>query len=103
MIHETSLMAVLIFLFFAGSVIGISFYLGRRAKSASGYFAAGGGIGSMDGTDGGLDGVGMGGGSGRFGFTRHRGKRGRKREKLRTARGECKGGTEAFAELRAFL
>jgi len=44
MIHETSLMAVLIFLFFAGSVIGISFYLGRRAKSASGYFAAGGGI-----------------------------------------------------------
>ncbi|MEI6085083.1 MAG: cation acetate symporter [Verrucomicrobiota bacterium] len=44
MIHETSLMAILIFLFFAGSVIGISFYLGRRAKSASGYFAAGGGI-----------------------------------------------------------
>ncbi|MCG3149396.1 MAG: Cation/acetate symporter ActP [Verrucomicrobiae bacterium] len=44
MIHETSLMAVLIFLFFAGTVIGISFYLGRRAKSASGYFAAGGGI-----------------------------------------------------------
>jgi cation/acetate symporter len=44
MIHDTSLLAVLIFLFFAGAVIGISFYLGRRAKSASGYFAAGGGI-----------------------------------------------------------
>ena len=44
MIYDTSLMAVLIFLFFAGSVIAISFYLGRKAKSASGYFAAGGGI-----------------------------------------------------------
>jgi cation/acetate symporter len=44
MIHETSWIAVLIFLFFAGSVLGISFYLGSRAKSASGYFAAGGGI-----------------------------------------------------------
>jgi cation/acetate symporter len=37
-------MAVLIFVFFASTVIAISFYLGRRAKSASGYFAAGGGI-----------------------------------------------------------
>jgi cation/acetate symporter len=44
MIHETSWIAVLVFLIFAGSVIGISFYLGSRAKSASGYFAAGGGI-----------------------------------------------------------
>ncbi len=44
MIHETSLMAVLIFLFFASAVIGISLYLGRRAKSAAGYFAAGGNI-----------------------------------------------------------
>jgi cation/acetate symporter len=44
MIHDTSLMAVLIFLFFAGAVLAISFYLGRKAKSASGYFAAGGGI-----------------------------------------------------------
>ncbi len=44
MIHETSWIAVLFFLVFAGSVIGISFYLGSRAKSASGYFAAGGGI-----------------------------------------------------------
>ncbi len=44
MIHQTSLMAIAIFLFFASTVIGISFYLGRKAKSASGYFAAGGGI-----------------------------------------------------------
>src|SRR5881392_797502 len=44
MIHQTSLLAVLIFLFFAGLVLGISFYLGRRARSASGYFAAGGSI-----------------------------------------------------------
>jgi cation/acetate symporter len=44
MMHETSLLAVLIFLAFAGAVIGISFYLGRKAKSAAGYFAAGGSI-----------------------------------------------------------
>src|SRR5881394_789525 len=44
MIHQTSLMAVLIFLFFAALVLGISFYLGRRARSVSGYFAAGGNI-----------------------------------------------------------
>jgi cation/acetate symporter len=44
MIHDTSWMAVGVFLFFAGSVLAISFYLGARARSASGYFAAGGGI-----------------------------------------------------------
>lgn len=44
MIHETSWAAVLVFLFFAGAVLAISFYLGSKAKSASGYFAAGGGI-----------------------------------------------------------
>ena len=44
MIYETSLVAISIFLLFAGTVIAISFYLGRKAKSASGYFAAGGGI-----------------------------------------------------------
>ena len=44
MIHETSWIAVLVFLLFAGAVLGISFYLGSRARSASGYFAAGGGI-----------------------------------------------------------
>src|SRR6266513_6203068 len=44
MIHQTSLLAVAIFVFFAGLVLVISFYLGRRAKSVSGYFAAGGQI-----------------------------------------------------------
>ncbi len=44
MLHDTSLPAVLIFLLFAGGVLGISFYLGSRARSASGYFAASGGI-----------------------------------------------------------
>src|SRR5437773_8688328 len=44
MIHETSWMAILIFLFFAAVVLGISFFLGRRAMSARGYFAAGGAI-----------------------------------------------------------
>ena len=44
MIHETSLMAICIFLFFAATVLGISFYLGRRARSVRGYFAAGGAI-----------------------------------------------------------
>ena len=44
MIHEASALSVLVFLVFAGAVVGLSFYLGSRAKSASGYFAAGGGI-----------------------------------------------------------
>lgn len=44
MIHESSTMAVLVFLFFAGAVLFISFFLGARAKSAQGYFAAGGHI-----------------------------------------------------------
>jgi cation/acetate symporter len=44
MIHEASSLSIFIFLVFAGLVVGISFYLGARARSASGYFAAGGGI-----------------------------------------------------------
>jgi cation/acetate symporter len=44
MIHEASSLSILVFVAFAGLVVGISFYLGARAKSASGYFAAGGGI-----------------------------------------------------------
>jgi cation/acetate symporter len=44
MLHQSSFVAILVFLAFAAAVIGISVYLGRRAKSASGYFAAGGGI-----------------------------------------------------------
>ena len=37
-------MAVIIFLAFVGFVVGLSFYLGRRAKTSSGYYAAGGQI-----------------------------------------------------------
>ncbi len=44
MIHETSWLAILVFLFFAGVVLAISFYLGAKAKSAKGYFTAGGDI-----------------------------------------------------------
>ncbi|MFO7695489.1 MAG: cation acetate symporter [Vicinamibacterales bacterium] len=44
MIHEASSLSILVFVAFAGLVVGISFYLGARARSASGYFAAGGGI-----------------------------------------------------------
>ena len=38
-------MAIAIFLFFVGIVLAMSFYLARKAKSASGYFAAHGEIG----------------------------------------------------------
>lgn len=44
MIHSPSVLAVVVFLFFIGVVLGISFYLGSKAKSSKGYFAAGGGI-----------------------------------------------------------
>jgi cation/acetate symporter len=37
-------MAIVIFLAFVGFVVGLSFYLGRRARTASGYYAAGGQI-----------------------------------------------------------
>ncbi len=37
-------LALTVFLLIVGLTIGLSFYLGARAKSASGYFAAGGGI-----------------------------------------------------------
>jgi len=37
--------AVVIFLLFVGFVLGLSFYLGRKAKTAGGYFAAHGEIG----------------------------------------------------------
>src|SRR4051812_43831951 len=42
---SASPIAIGVFIFFVGIVLGISFYLGRRAKSASGYFAAHGQIG----------------------------------------------------------
>jgi cation/acetate symporter len=37
-------MAIIIFLFFVGLVIGLSFYLGNKARTSSGYYAAGGKI-----------------------------------------------------------
>jgi cation/acetate symporter len=43
--YTASTTAIVVFLFFVGIVLGISFYLGSRAKSASGYFAAHGQIG----------------------------------------------------------
>jgi cation/acetate symporter len=43
-IYDFSLPAFLVFLFFVGVTLGLSFYFGRKAKSAKGYYAAGGGI-----------------------------------------------------------
>lgn len=45
MIYHASSIAVVVFVFFVGVVLGLSFYLGRKAKSAKGYFAAHGQIG----------------------------------------------------------
>ena len=44
MIYERALGAVIIFAFFVTSVLVLSFYLGRRAKSAKAYYAASGQI-----------------------------------------------------------
>ncbi|HEX5103482.1 MAG TPA: cation acetate symporter, partial [Pirellulaceae bacterium] len=44
MIYETSWTAVGVFGFFVAVVLGISFYLGAKAKSAQGYYAAHGQI-----------------------------------------------------------
>lgn len=44
MSHEASGIAVVVFLIFVGITLGLSFYLGGRAKSSSGYFAAHGQI-----------------------------------------------------------
>ncbi len=44
MIHETSFAALAVFGFFVAVVLGISFYLGSKAKSAAGYYAAHGEI-----------------------------------------------------------
>jgi cation/acetate symporter len=43
-IYETSYTAIGVFAFFVAVVLGISFYLGAKAKSASGYYAAHGQI-----------------------------------------------------------
>ncbi|HQZ66291.1 MAG TPA: cation acetate symporter [Planctomycetaceae bacterium] len=44
MIHERSWEALFIFLVFVGFTLGLSFWLGRKAKSSEGYFAAHGQI-----------------------------------------------------------
>src|SRR5690242_3088846 len=44
MIYETSYTAIGVFAFFVAIVLSISFYLGAKAKSASGYYAAHGQI-----------------------------------------------------------
>ena len=44
MIHETSPLAIAIFLVFVAVTLGLSFYLGKQAKSSAGYFAAHGQI-----------------------------------------------------------
>src|SRR5437762_3836207 len=44
MIYETSYTAIGVFAFFVAVVLGISFYLGAKAKSAQGYYAAHGTI-----------------------------------------------------------
>jgi cation/acetate symporter len=45
MIHPTSPLAVAIFCVFVGGVLALSFYLGSRARSAKGYYAAHGQVG----------------------------------------------------------
>ena len=45
MLYSSSATAIAIFLFFVGVVLGLSFWLGRKAKSAKGYYAAHGEIG----------------------------------------------------------
>jgi cation/acetate symporter len=42
--HEASFVSVLVFGVFVTVVLGLSFYLGRKAKSAKGYYAAHGGV-----------------------------------------------------------
>jgi cation/acetate symporter len=44
MIYEVFPMAIVIFLFFVAGVLGLSFYFGRKTKSADSYYAAGGTI-----------------------------------------------------------
>ncbi|MFM7564219.1 MAG: sodium:solute symporter family transporter, partial [Planctomycetota bacterium] len=44
MIHSVSPIALVVFVLFVAGTLGLSFYLGRRAGSAQGYFAAHGQI-----------------------------------------------------------
>ena len=44
MIYDVSPTAIVVFLLFVGFTLGLSFWLGRKAKSSEGYFAAHGQI-----------------------------------------------------------
>lgn len=44
MIYEVSNLALIIFIFIVGLVLGLSFYFARKTKTASSYYAAGGSI-----------------------------------------------------------
>jgi len=44
MIYDVSIWAIVIFVVFVGIVLALSFYFGRKTKSASNYYAAGGNI-----------------------------------------------------------
>lgn len=44
MIYEVSSIAIIVFLLFVGFTLGLSFWLGRKARSSEGYFAAHGQI-----------------------------------------------------------
>ncbi len=44
MIYEVSNLAIFIFIFIVGLVLGLSFYFARKTKSAASYYAAGGNI-----------------------------------------------------------
>ncbi|WP_118194971.1 sodium/solute symporter [Albibacterium indicum] len=44
MIYDVSYTAIIFFVIFVGLVLGLSFYFGRKTKSASSYYAAGGQI-----------------------------------------------------------
>ncbi len=44
MIYEVSNLAIIIFLFIVGLVLGLSFYFARKTKSSASYYAAGGNI-----------------------------------------------------------
>ena len=44
MLYEPSTTAVVVFAFFLAVTLGLSFYLGKQARTSAGYFAAGGGV-----------------------------------------------------------
>lgn len=44
MIYDVSTIAIVIFILFVATVLGLSFFFARKSKSASGYYAAGGNI-----------------------------------------------------------